>query len=85
MNKPKVAAITLVAGVTILSVACLAAVVEGVARFPAPTDTPSIVQEDVEDCDLEDWMNREDDCGFIKPSTRKAPSLKAPAPRTTRR
>ena len=53
---------------------------------PATTQTPpgTIQQDDdVEDCDAEDWINREDDCGFTKPKT-TAPKATA-KPRATRR
>lgn len=33
--------------------------------------------EEVEDCDAEDWINREADCGFTGPKPTKTTSVKA--------
>jgi hypothetical protein len=43
-----------------------------------------------EDCDAEDFANREDDCGFTDADRKKlrkgkTPATKAPAPKTTRK
>lgn len=67
---------------TPLAIAAAGAVlIAGLAcGYPASGDTPQPPsQVDVEDCDAEDFRNREDDCGFtdadrrktIKPSPRK--------------
>lgn len=40
--------------------------------------------EEVEDCDAEDWINREADCGFVGPKPSKTSAVKvSPKPRTT--
>jgi len=36
---------------------------------------------EVEDCDAEDYRNRERECGFIKTSEPKKPAVKTPAPK----
>lgn len=42
---------------------------------------------EVEDCDAEDYANREDDCGFTDAdrAKRKTPAPRKPAPRQTKR
>lgn len=81
--KIKIIAVAIVA---VILVSACAFAVNGVTGFPQP----SVTQQDdgaVEDCDAEDWINREDDCGFTKPSPpRKTTAAKVtPGPRTTRR
>lgn len=64
----------------------------GSCQSPPPSDV------EVEDCDLEDWKNREDDCGFTdrhkKPATKPQPAkpppgnpqpVKPPAVKNTKR
>lgn len=52
-----------------------------------PQPTPTVDSSEVEDCDAEDWINREADCGFVvKPSTKpKPPAVKTPVTIRTRR
>lgn len=40
---------------------------------------------DLEDCDAEDYRNREDDCGFTDADRKKVTPTRKPAPRPTRR
>lgn len=42
----------------------------------------SVVQE-TEDCDAEDFVNREDDCGFSDKQRSKSPTVRATPARTT--
>ena len=78
--KIKIIAVVIVA---VILVSACAFAVNGITGFPQPAATQ---QDEVEDCDAEDWMNREDDCGFTKPSPRKTTVVKAtPKPRVTAR
>ncbi len=79
MSKIKIAAVV----ITILALLGVSAV--ALIANPAAPQQPGTVQEDtdVENCDAEDWINREDDCGFTKPKT-TAPKATA-KPRATRR
>lgn len=73
-------------------VALAAAAATLVAGLGCGLSDPSTVTPgggQIEDCDAEDWANREDDCGFTdwdrrktaKPSPRKTTG---PSPRTTK-
>lgn len=56
------------------------------AACPASPDQGSAVE--VEDCDAEDWANRETDCGFAptpKRTTGKPAPPKTPAKKSTKR
>jgi hypothetical protein len=55
ISKIKIVAVAIVA---MTVVGLCAAMVTGAAGFPQPGTTQ---QDDVEDCDAEDWANREDD------------------------
>lgn len=60
-----------------------AALVFGTAGSCLPgSETPAV---EVEDCDAEDYRNRESDCGFSDSDRRKTPAVRKPAPRNTRR
>lgn len=49
-----------------------------------PTDGTSIEVE-VEDCDAEDFANKEDDCGFTEADRKKARTSKKPSPNSSRK
>jgi hypothetical protein len=86
-NRIKIIAVCVVAA--LLIVGTCATMVNGVTGFPQPAVTQQ--DDEVEDCDAEDWINREDDCGFTKPKatprkTTGAPRVTAkPKPAVTRR
>lgn len=72
---------------TMVAVAATAALLTlGCGLSDPSTVTPGGVE--VEDCDHEDWVNREDDCGFTewdrkktaKPTPRKTTTKASPRP-----
>ena len=70
-------------------VATVVAIIVGVCAVgPATFQQSGTTQQDeeVEDCDAEDWINREDDCGFVSPKPVKTSAPKVtPKTRATRR
>ena len=88
MSKIKIAAVAVIA---VIVVSLCAMLVNGVTGFPQPGVTQQ-QDDEAEDCDAEDWINREGDCEFTKrtPAKTAAPKLTprkttAPRPSTTRR
>lgn len=74
--------LAIVAAVVIIG-ACFVTAVVNPAMFQQSGTTQ---QEEIEDCDAEDWINREDDCGFVSPKPVKASAPKtAPKTGVTRR
>lgn len=79
--KIKIIAVAIVA---VILVSACALTVNGVSGFQRPGATQQ--DDDIEDCDAEDWINREDDCGFVGPKPTKTTAVKTtPRPRVTAR
>lgn len=82
MNRIKIAA------AVIAILAMISASIVALIANPAALQHPHQHQE-VEDCDAEDWINREEDCGFIGPKVTPRKTAAAPKatakPATTRR
>ena len=74
--------VAIIAAVIIVGACTVAAIVNPALIQPSGT----VQQEEIEDCDAEDWANREDDCGFVGPKPAKTSAPKtAPKTGTTRR
>lgn len=85
MRKIKTAAVIIAAIVVavVIVIGCAAVAIVNPATSPQSGTTQ---QEDAEDCDAEDWINREDDCGFVSPKPVKTSAPKtAPKTGATRR
>ena len=72
--------VAIVAAVIIVGACTVAALVNPALIQPSGT----VQQEEIEDCDAEDWANREDDCGFVGRS-RPRPARRRRHPRLGRR
>lgn len=68
-----------IAAAAALSIALTGATACDLTRQPAGQEV------EIEDCDAEDWANREDDCGFTDADRRTTKKPAKPSPRTTRR
>jgi hypothetical protein len=81
----KIAMFLVIAGVAVALLCIVMVAVNGVRG------TGSGTQVEVEDCDQEDFRNREKECGFVQTKapvvvkTTKSVAPKQPAPRITRR
>lgn len=80
----KINTIVAILAVIVTFGACVATAIASPSMF---RQTDSAQQdEEIEDCDAEDWINREDDCGFVSPKPVKTTAPKAaPKTGTTRR
>lgn len=80
MSKIKIVAVVIVilAAIGVSAIALIA--------NPAAVQQQNEGGEEVEDCDAEDFLNREDDCGFSEPKPARSSAVKAtPKPRVTAR
>lgn len=75
MSKIKIAA-AIIAVTAMIGVSVVALIAN-----PAALQHPHQHQQEVEDCDAEDWVNREEDCGFTGPKA--TPRKTAAAPKVT--
>ena len=75
MSKIKIVA-AVIAVTAMIGVSVVALIANPAALQPQDSGV-----EEVEDCDAEDFLNREDDCGFVGPKA--TPAKASPKPRAT--